>query len=51
MQTMNTDTSGVSDAGIPRGSKPNVVVVGSSFAGLTAALEVKHRLKGRAPGT
>jgi sulfide:quinone oxidoreductase len=51
MQAMNTDTPGVTDAGNSRGSKPNVVVVGSSFAGLTAALEAKHRLKGRAEVT
>ncbi|MGZ4741565.1 MAG: NAD(P)/FAD-dependent oxidoreductase [Ilumatobacteraceae bacterium] len=48
MQTINTDTPGVTDRGNSRGAKPNVVVVGSSFAGLTAALEAKHRLKDRA---
>ena len=51
IQTPNTHTPGVTDPGSSRGSKPKVVVVGSSFAGLTAALKAKHRLKGRAPGT
>ena len=51
MQTLNTQTPGVTDAGSSRGSKPQVVVVGSSFAGLTAALEAKHRLKDRAEVT
>lgn len=45
--TSPTTTARDSDARSRPGARARVVVVGSSFAGLTAALEVKHLLKDR----
>ena len=47
MNTTATTTGDHSAGSQPGSSRPRVVVVGSSFGGLTAALEVKHLLKDR----
>ena len=46
-----SDTASASQTPPARAGKPQVVVVGSSFAGLTAALDAKRRLKDRADVT
>ncbi len=47
MNTTATTTGDHTAGSQPGSSRPRVVVVGSSFGGLTAALEVKHLLKDR----